>query len=97
MLLLLLDLVLTGHPLLTSSHLLAALLQDSSATSSQPWVSSLLAQLGLDAGQMVAQLQQQMQQRPTAAAAGPGPSSEDAVLAEPVGFLHEEFYQSLVR
>jgi hypothetical protein len=81
----------SGHRLISSSHLLSALLQES-ATSQQPWVNSLLAQLQLDAASMQQQLQQQLQAEGAAGAGG-----EDAVLCEPVGFLHEEFYQSLLR
>jgi hypothetical protein len=77
--------------LISSSHLLSALLQES-ASSRQPWVANLLAQLQLDAGNMQQQLQQQLQDGPAAAAV-----DEDGVLPEPVGFLHEEFYQSLLR
>jgi ATP-dependent Clp protease ATP-binding subunit ClpA len=81
-----------GHSLISRSHLLSALLQES-ASSQQPWVANLLSQLQLDAGSMQQQLQQQLQAGPAAAAAG----AEDGVLCEPVGFLHEEFYQSLLR
>uniref|UniRef100_A0A383V2Y3 Clp R domain-containing protein n=1 Tax=Tetradesmus obliquus TaxID=3088 RepID=A0A383V2Y3_TETOB len=83
----------SGHPLLSSSHLLSALLQDS-ASSQQPWVGSLLTQLQLDAASMQQQLQQQLQAE---AAAGDAAAAEDCVLCEPVGFLHEVFYQSLLR
>jgi hypothetical protein len=82
--------LLAGHCLISSSHLLSALLQES-ASSKQPWVASLLTQLQLDAGSMQQQLQQQLQAGHSAAGA------EDGVLCEPVGFLHEEFYQSLLR
>jgi hypothetical protein len=82
--------LLAGHSLIGSSHLLSALLQES-ASSQQPWVASLLTQLQLDAGSMQQQLQQQLQ------AGYPAAGGEDGVLCEPVGFLHEEFYQSLLR
>jgi ATP-dependent Clp protease ATP-binding subunit ClpA len=81
----------SGHSLISSSHLLSALLQES-ASSQQPWVSSLLAQLQLDAASMQQQLQQQLQAEPAA-----GAGADDCVLCEPFGFLHEEFYQSLLR
>lgn len=80
-----------GHRLITSSHVLSALLQES-ASSQKPWVASLLLQLHLEAGSMQQQLQRQLQAEPAAAAA-----AEDEMLCEPVGFLHEQFYQSLLR
>ncbi|WIA22546.1 hypothetical protein OEZ86_009534 [Tetradesmus obliquus] len=83
----------SGHPLLSSSHLLSALLQES-ASSQQPWVGSLLNQLQLDAASMQQQLQQQLR---ADAVAGDAAAAEDCVLCEPVGFLHEVFYQSLLR
>jgi len=72
-----------GHTLLTSHHLLTALLQPAGANnnSSSPVVHQLLQELGFDVQQV------------SAAAGGSG--SEDDVPCEPLGFLHEEFYSSL--
>jgi hypothetical protein len=82
--------VFTGDALLTSNHLLAAMLAPHSSSSSV--THSLLQQLGLDAGQVSAAVAAGLG---GTAAGSTGAAAEDVLACEPLGFLHEEFYASL--
>jgi hypothetical protein len=83
--------VLSGDALLTSKHLLAAMLAPHSSSSSV--THTLLQELGLEPGQVSAAVAAGL--AGTAAGSTAGSTEEDVVPCEPLGFLHEEFYASL--
>lgn len=93
-----------GDALLTSAHLLAALLDEPASSSEQqqqaqqPWASRLLAALGLESCDVAAAAAAQLQaQQAGAGAAGGGVPAEDGAVAAPTGYLHEGVASSLAR